>query len=109
MTKYRRPVDSLFRRFRRKLIPSLACSGAFDETALRLIPSFPLGNGSVRTGHRVHAAEHVGLSRPAYGYAWGYPGYAFAASGPNYTCPGYGYAAARPVGFGIGFGFRPSW
>src|SRR6516225_92037 len=38
-------IDSLFRRFRRKLIPSLACSGAFDETALRLIPSFPLGNG----------------------------------------------------------------
>src|SRR6516225_2563005 len=28
-----------------RLIPSLACSGAFDETALRLIPSFPLGNG----------------------------------------------------------------
>ena len=37
-------IDSLFRRFRRKLIPSLACSGAFDETALRLIPRFPLGN-----------------------------------------------------------------
>ena len=69
----------------------------------------PASAASVRTGHRVHAAEHVGLSRPAYGYLCGYPGYAFAASGPNYTCPGYGYAAARPVGFGIGFGFRPSW